>query len=166
MGQIIFKFASIQNWKTADMGKGVSKNPKNMPTSFMYGPYIVPVLIVGKSFPSFLNGWLYLNFQVVTLCAMLWSLPRIWVYYGTYIFPYWSSFLLPMVQISIMSSVYCTIVMSWERYVRICLGLCIWRSVVPSFKNIVISKIHIFWEGHKILRNLHLTFDWHYIAQK
>ena len=59
---------------------------------------------------------------------MLWSLPRIWVYYGTYIFPYWSSFLLPMVQISIMSSIYCTIVMSWERYVRICLGLCIWRS--------------------------------------
>ena len=127
--------------------------------------HVCSLLIVGKSFPSFLDGWLYLNFQVVTLCAMLWSLPRIWVYYGTYIFPYWSSFLLPMVQISIMSSVYCTIVMSWERYVRICLGLCIWRSVVPSFKNIVISKIHIFWEGHKILRNLHLTFDWHYICR-
>ena len=27
-------------------------------------------------------------------------------------------------------------------------------------------KVHIFWEGHKILRNLHLTFDWHYIGQK
>ena len=27
-------------------------------------------------------------------------------------------------------------------------------------------KYHIFWEGHKILRNLHLTFDWHYIGQK
>ena len=26
-------------------------------------------------------------------------------------------------------------------------------------------KVHIFWEGHKILRNLHLTFDWHYIGQ-
>ena len=24
-------------------------------------------------------------------------------------------------------------------------------------------KVHIFWEGHKILRNLPLTFDWHYI---
>ena len=24
-------------------------------------------------------------------------------------------------------------------------------------------KVHIFWEGHKILRNLYLTFDWHYI---
>ena len=27
-------------------------------------------------------------------------------------------------------------------------------------------KVHIFWEGHKILRNLHLTFSWHYIRQK
>ena len=27
-------------------------------------------------------------------------------------------------------------------------------------------KVHIFWEGHKLLRNLHLTFDWHYIGQK
>ena len=27
-------------------------------------------------------------------------------------------------------------------------------------------KVHIFWEGHKTLRNLHLTFDWHYTGQK
>ena len=27
-------------------------------------------------------------------------------------------------------------------------------------------KVHIFLEGHKILRNLHLTFDWYYIGQK
>ena len=27
-------------------------------------------------------------------------------------------------------------------------------------------KVHIFWEGHKILQKLHLTFDWHYIGQK
>ena len=27
-------------------------------------------------------------------------------------------------------------------------------------------KVHVFWEGHKILRNLHITFDWHYIGQK
>ena len=30
----------------------------------------------------------------------------------------------------------------------------------------MIYKVHIFWEGHKILRNLHLTFDWQYIGQK
>ena len=28
------------------------------------------------------------------------------------------------------------------------------------------GKVHIFWEGHKILRNLLLTFDWYYIGQK
>ena len=27
---------------------------------------------------------------------------------------------------------------------------------------IILSKVHIFWEGLKILRNLRLTFDWHY----
>ena len=27
-------------------------------------------------------------------------------------------------------------------------------------------KVHIFWEGHKILRNLHLTFDCMYCSQK
>ena len=31
---------------------------------------------------------------------------------------------------------------------------------------ILVFKLHIFWEGHKILRNLHLTFDWHYVGQK
>ena len=27
-------------------------------------------------------------------------------------------------------------------------------------------KVHIFWEGHKILRNFHLTFDCMYCSQK
>ena len=26
-------------------------------------------------------------------------------------------------------------------------------------------KVHIFWEGHKILRNLRRLFDWHYLEQ-
>ena len=26
-------------------------------------------------------------------------------------------------------------------------------------------KVHIFWEGHKILRNIHQIFDWQYIGQ-
>ena len=30
----------------------------------------------------------------------------------------------------------------------------------------VFVQVHVFWEGHKIMRNLHLTFDWHYIGQK
>ena len=45
----------------------------------------------------------------------------IWPEYQAYYHPYWSKYLLPFVQIALMSSVYCTIIMSWERYVRICL---------------------------------------------
>ena len=38
--------------------------------------------------------------------------------------------------------------------------------VFPSKKlQFVLFKVHIFWEGHRILQNLHLTFDWHYIGQ-
>ena len=33
-------------------------------------------------------------------------------------------------------------------------------------KHNITVKVHIFWVGHKILRNLRLTFDWHYIGQK
>ena len=29
-----------------------------------------------------------------------------------------------------------------------------------------LCKVHIFWEGHKILRNLHLTLDWHYTVMR
>ena len=38
-----------------------------------------------------------------------------------------------------------------------------------DFSPLILSwnvKVYIFWEGHKILRNLHLTFDWHCIGQK
>ena len=52
---------------------------------------------------------------------MLWALPQIWPDYKSNAYPYWSRYLLPLVQIALMSSVYCTIVMSWERYVRICI---------------------------------------------
>ena len=30
---------------------------------------------------------------------------------------------------------------------------------------LIADKVHIFWEGHKILRNLHQLFDWQYIGQ-
>ena len=26
-------------------------------------------------------------------------------------------------------------------------------------------KVHIFWDGHKILQNLHRRFEWHYIEK-
>ena len=42
----------------------------------------------------------------------------------------------------------------------------IWKKCIYSpcltalvFTTSMVGKVHIFWEGHKILRNLHLTFD-------
>ena len=40
--------------------------------------------------------------------------------------------------------------------------------VIVSCNNYLTSsscKVHIFWEGHKILRNLHLRFDGYYLGQ-
>ena len=31
--------------------------------------------------------------------------------------------------------------------------------------QVFLIKVHIFWEGHKILRNLHQLFDWQYIGK-
>ena len=66
-------------------------------------------------------SWYERFFQVVVLCSMIWALPPIWPLYKKTYYPFWSIYLYPIVQIVVMSSVYCTIVMSWERYVRICL---------------------------------------------
>ena len=51
----------------------------------------------------------------------MYSLPMMWPEYTAYFHPYITPYLLPIAQISLMSSVYCTVVMSFERYVRICL---------------------------------------------
>ena len=32
--------------------------------------------------------------------------------------------------------------------------------------TIICSRVHIFWEGHKVLQNLHQLFDWQYIRQR
>ena len=39
-------------------------------------------------------------------------------------------------------------------------------KIILISEAVIDFKVHIFWEGHKILQNLHLTFDWHYIEQK
>ena len=51
----------------------------------------------------------------------MYSLPRTWPAFAEHIHPQTAPLLLPLVHIALMSSVYCTIVLSWERYVRICL---------------------------------------------
>eukprot|EP00095_Tigriopus_kingsejongensis_P000408 snap_masked-scaffold19_size710362-processed-gene-4.14 protein:Tk00408 transcript:snap_masked-scaffold19_size710362-processed-gene-4.14-mRNA-1 annotation:"hypothetical protein EAG_12595" len=57
---------------------------------------------------------------VVIFCSMLYCLPVLWPAYERH-YPYIAPYLLPLVHIALMSSVYCTVVMSWERYIRIVL---------------------------------------------
>ena len=52
---------------------------------------------------------------------MIFSIPNIWRDYRELLMPHLVPYLLPLVHIALMSSVYCTVVLSWERYWRICL---------------------------------------------
>ena len=58
---------------------------------------------------------------IVTIgCTAMYALPNEWAHYKWKIHPHLLPWLLPITQIAMMSSVYCTVVMSFERYVRIC----------------------------------------------
>ena len=37
---------------------------------------------------------------------------------------------------------------------------------IKKIKALYYVKVHIFWEGHKILQNLHLNFDYSTYSQK
>ncbi len=52
-------------------------------------------------------------------CALLYGLPDLWYAYDRHVYPVILPYLLPTVQIAMMTSVYCTIVMSFERYARV-----------------------------------------------
>ena len=45
-------------------------------------------------------------------------------------------------------------------------AICLFRWPFLEKNYIANVKVHIFWEGHKILRNLHLTFDYSTYSQK
>ena len=40
-----------------------------------------------------------------------------------------------------------------------------WTLFTEMSNHPIMFKVHIFWEGHKILRNLHQLFDWQYLGQ-
>ena len=37
---------------------------------------------------------------------------------------------------------------------------------LSTYVHLIVYEVHIFWEGHEFLLNLHLTFDWHCMGQK
>ena len=54
-----------------------------------------------------------------------------------------------------------------SRYEKCCQILDRLFVLFHHFRNILClyCKVHIFWEGRKVLRNLRRRFDWHYIGQ-
>lgn len=53
-------------------------------------------------------------------CSLLYSAPALWPWFDRHVFPRVLPWTLPLVQIAMMTSVYCTVCMSFERYIRIC----------------------------------------------
>ena len=52
---------------------------------------------------------------------MIYGIPEteLWNYYNIHLYPILVPYVMPITQIAMMISVYCTMVMSFERYVRI-----------------------------------------------
>ena len=82
----------------------------------------------------------------------LWSVKRLYIFYSPFIKRKRSS------KFPIGSARH-----FFNVFAQWCLEI-MYRLVANFFWMII--KVHIFWEGHKILRNIHLTFDWHYIGKK
>lgn len=87
--------------------------------------FSLAVLIIGRRrshiFHNLLKILAVYDLIVVIGCGLLYALPS--MRFRTYtkeIFPSIMPWLLPVVQIALMSSIYCTVIMSFERYIRIC----------------------------------------------
>ena len=52
-------------------------------------------------------------------CTLIWGIPEMWEDYELFAYPILVPFIMPITQISMMVSVYCTTIMSFERYTRI-----------------------------------------------
>lgn len=72
---------------------------------------------------------------VVVCCGCAYGLPDIWPGYRELHQPYLSQYILPLTHISVMSSVYCTVLISFERYVRICFFCQLRSSTLITTKN-------------------------------
>ena len=79
--------------------------------------YLVTIIIKLSYILQILAGY---DLGVLVGCTALYSLPNHWTWFLDIAYPRALPVVLPLVQIAMMTSVYCTIVMSFERYVRIC----------------------------------------------
>ena len=56
---------------------------------------------------------------VVVGCMMIYGLPDVWTHFGVFTFPLITPWLIPVMQIALLTSVYATVLLSFERFVRV-----------------------------------------------
>ena len=79
------------------------------------------MLIRIQYFTNILQLLISSDLVVITGCTLLYGIPdsELWEDYELYAFPILGPYIMPITQISMMISVYCTTLMSFERYTRI-----------------------------------------------
>lgn len=80
---------------------------------------------------------------VVICCALQFSLPSLWLGYSQNIWPHIMPFLLPIMHITVLTSVYSTILISFERYIRICYYCQLRETSVLSEDNVKFYKLFV-----------------------
>ena len=79
------------------------------------------VIIVVSIFIFLFQILIASDLVVVSGCMLIWGIPnfKIWEDYALFVFPIIAPYTVTITQIAMMISVYCTIIMSFERYTRI-----------------------------------------------
>jgi len=80
---------------------------------------------------------------VVICCALQFALPSLWPAYVTNIYPHIMPYLLPVMHITVLTSVYSTILISFERYIRICYYCQLRETSVLSEDNVKFYKLFV-----------------------
>lgn len=80
---------------------------------------------------------------VVICCALQFALPVLWSSYSTQVYPHILQYLLPVMHVAVMTSVYSTILISFERYIRICFYCQLRETSVLSEENVKYYKLFV-----------------------
>lgn len=114
-----FKICTDIVWQNNHVRPKISNCLRYLRTITYYVLYMNLIPIRSNPYPILQIMAVY-DLIVMLGCLSLYSLPDLWTTFDRRIYPHLMPWLVPIVQIAMMTSVYCTIVMSFERYVRIC----------------------------------------------
>jgi len=80
---------------------------------------------------------------VVICCALQFPLPSLWPAYYLKIYPHIMPYLVPVMHVTVLTSIYSTILISFERYIRICFYCQLRETRVLSDDNVKYYKLFV-----------------------